>query len=129
LPRGTGRILFVDDERELVELGRIILGNLGYTVTSTSSSLEALEIFRTLPMAYDLVITDLTMPEFTGLDLVRRLQDIRPDIPIVICTDYRDKLSREDIQKLGIKEVLIKPVEPRQLAEVIQRFLNSTPAD
>jgi PAS domain S-box-containing protein len=129
LPRGTGRILFVDDEPELAKLGKIILSKLGYTVSAITNSLEALEIFRTLPKSYDLVITDLTMPRLTGVDLVRHLQKIRPDIPIVICTGYRERLSREDIEKLGINEIMIKPVEARQLAEVVQRILRSAPVE
>ena len=127
LPTGTGKILFVDDEPDLAKLGKVILSSLGYTVTTTTNSRVALEIFRSQPEAYDLVITDLTMPNFTGAELAQKIQEIRSDIPLIICTGYRERLSREDMERLGIKEVLIKPVKARQLAEVIQQLLRSGP--
>ncbi len=88
-----------------------------------------MEIFRSEPEIYDLVITDLTMPNFTGAELARKFQDIRPDIPIILCTGYKERLSREDMERLGIKEVLIKPVQVRQLAEMMQQLLGPGPAE
>ena len=81
---GAERILFVDDEKALVELGKEILETLGYNVTAKTSGLDALEAFRAQPGAFDLVITDMTMPGFTGRELAEKILQIRADIPIIL---------------------------------------------
>jgi PAS domain S-box-containing protein len=124
LRKGSGRILYVDDEAGIVASGCGILEELGYEVVSTTRPLEALEIFRSKPDAFDLVLTDLTMPKMTGLELSRRLQEIRPDIPIVLCTGFSSGLAEEKVKDIGISGIVMKPMLPRELAEVIYTVLN-----
>ena len=88
MPGGTERVLFVDDEEILVELWGDILENLGYTVTATTESAKALEIFLSRPDRFDLVITDMTMPGMTGIDLSKEILGLRPAIPIILCTGF-----------------------------------------
>ena len=127
LPRAFGRILFVDDEPSLAELGKATLTKLGYQVTAVTNGKEALEIFQARPHEFDLVITDLTMPRFTGLDLAKHFHSQRPDLPIIICTGYRDRLRHEEVKFLGVREVLFKPFEMTKLGETVQNVLKSYP--
>jgi CheY-like chemotaxis protein len=114
----TGRehILFVDDEQILVETGTAMLQRLGYQVTGRSGSLEALDIFQKQPHRFDAVITDQTMPEMTGIDLARRMLQIRPDLPIILCTGYSGLVSEEQALALGIKAFTMKPLTNKELA-------------
>lgn len=121
---GTEQILIVDDEEIIVKVQRRVLESLGYTVMSYTSSVMALERFRKTPSAFDLVITDMAMPHMTGDLLARELLVIRPDIPIIICTGYSEKLNRENVELLGIKSLLKKPVNKFQLAEEIRKVLD-----
>ena len=123
IPMGQGRILFVDDESALANLGQEILKNLGYEVEALTSSAAALEQFRQHPQQYDLAIVDLTMPQMTGLDLARELLRIRPDLPIILSSGFADKIHLEEIRELGIREVIIKPWGVRPLAETIKNAL------
>jgi PAS domain S-box-containing protein len=123
---GDERILFVDDEPALAEIGREILSSLGYQVEACSSSVEALELFRAFPDRFDLVITDFTMPRLTGDALARELITIRPDIPIILFTGYSDLMTRERFAKLGIKDCLMKPLSRRDLTQSIRRVLDAT---
>ncbi|MDF1554185.1 MAG: ATP-binding protein [Deferrisomatales bacterium] len=117
LPRGTGeRILFVDDEAALAHLGAELLGTLGYRVTATTSSLEALELFRADPGGFDCVITDQTLPRITGAELVTRLLRLRPDLPVVLCTGHSDLIDEGGARELGAREFLHKPLELKRLA-------------
>ena len=95
LPGGKERILFIDDEPSLADIGHKTLSRLGYRVRTCTSSLEAVDAFSSEPQAYDLVITDQTMPHLTGLDLVARMLEIRPDIPIILCTGYSQQVTPE----------------------------------
>ena len=92
-PRGRGRILFVDDEVPIVRMGQKILGRLGYTVVGATISTEALEAFRDAPAAFDLVITDQTMPGLTGEALIAEVRKLRADIPVILCTGYSQKMN------------------------------------
>jgi PAS domain S-box-containing protein len=125
LTAGTGHILIVDDEPALADLWAAALNRLGYETTKITNSLEAMEIFSAHPEEFDLVITDLVMPELTGLELVRKARTIRPDITIIACTGYSERFGQEEIMELGIKAVLKKPLEVRQLAEVVKQVLGS----
>ena len=118
---GEERILFVDDEEVLVELGKNMLSGLGYRVEGRTSSLEALELFRTEPERFDLVITDMTMPNMTGLELAQELMRIRPDIPVILCTGFSELVTAERAKSLGLKEFIMKPVVLRQLAGAVRR--------
>jgi PAS domain S-box-containing protein len=128
LPKSAERILFIDDEPALAELGKAALTRLGYAVTASTKSREALEIFQTRPQEFDLVITDLTMPHLNGLDLARHLQALRPELPIIICTGYSELLNPAETRELGIKEILGKPLSLTLLAETVKRVLQSNPS-
>jgi len=114
----------VDDEDTLVELNQQRLTRLGYDVVATTSSKEALHIFREGPDGFDLVITDQTMPNMTGMDLATEILKIRPDIPIILCTGHSDAVSPDSIQKAGIKALLMKPFDKRGIAEAVRRALD-----
>ena len=109
-PSGTERVLFVDDEELLAEMGRDMLEDLGYQVTVTTSSSEALELFRTDPGRFDLVITDVTMPEITGVELAREMLVVRPDIPIIMCTGFSHLVDADAAKAAGVRAFTMKPL-------------------
>ena len=121
LPTGTERILFVDDEESLRTLARETFVRLGYDLTVSTNSLDALAVFRATPLRFDLVITDQTMPAMTGETLVRELRQLRPDIPIILCTGYSPLIDAEHAAVLGIDAFLLKPVAPGALAHTIRQ--------
>ncbi len=123
LPGGTERILVVDDEALIVEMTRESLETLGYAVTATTDSVEALARFRESPEAFDLVVTDLTMPKLNGEALVRELRAVRSAIPIILCTGFSERLTEVRLRDLGVAEVLMKPVPRASLAVAIRRAL------
>ncbi|MBN2106814.1 MAG: response regulator [Deltaproteobacteria bacterium] len=125
LPRGTERILLVDDEDFIVISTKMMLKNLGYRVTALTDSLEALELFRKNPDAYDLVITDLTMPFLSGDQLAVELIKIRKDIPVAIATGYVNAADNGEVQKSGIRVVILKPYGMRELAKSIRFILDA----
>ncbi|HEX2966870.1 MAG TPA: PAS domain S-box protein, partial [Syntrophorhabdaceae bacterium] len=110
LPTGNEKILFIDDEETLTDLGKRMLERLGYHVTATTSSTEALKLFTEGPLQYDLVITDHTMPDLVGLSLAERLLSTRPDIPIILYTGFSESLDPEKVKAAGIREYLMKPL-------------------
>jgi PAS domain S-box-containing protein len=120
---GTERILLVDDEQLVLEMGEAILGRLGYRITAETDSLHAYEVFRASPTEFDLVITDCTMPHLTGLDLVPAMRKIRPHMPIILCTGLSHKLTEDILNELGL-ELLRKPYSIRQLSEAVRRVLD-----
>jgi len=124
IPRGNERILFVDDEAALVQLATSILSPLGYEVVGRTSSLDALELFRARPDRFDLVITDMTMPNMTGSELALQLMLIRPDIPVILCTGFSEAITQEKARALGVKEFIMKPIVQQQIAEAIRRVLD-----
>ena len=124
LPTGTERILLIDDEQIVVESGTAILERLGYTVTPETNSMRALEIFRFRPGEFDLIITDYTMPKLTGTDLSKEIHQIRPDIPIILCTGFSEKLTADGAIDLGV-ELVMKPFSMRQIAELIRKVLRA----
>ncbi len=117
--KGKGRVLFVDDEEALVLLSGQLLSRLGYDVVTRTSSLEALEAFRANPERFDLVITDQTMPQMTGIELAQEMLQIRPDIPIILCTGFSEAVTPEKAKSIGIREYLMKPLVMRQMADAI----------
>jgi PAS domain S-box-containing protein len=124
LPPGHERILLVDDEEVVVDLGRRMLEHLGYRVTPCRNGLEAFKLFMQNPWRYDLVITDMTMPKMTGEALAKKLLLIRSDIPIVLCTGYNRAISRERAQAMGIREFALKPLGIRELAHTVRNVLD-----
>ncbi|MDR3568714.1 MAG: PAS domain S-box protein [Syntrophobacteraceae bacterium] len=118
------RILFVDDEQPIAELGEIMLTRLGYQVSIATSSMQALELFRNNPNRFDLLISDQTMPTMTGIDLAREVLRIRPDLPVILCTGYSERLTEEMLKELGISALLMKPVDAEHLASIIRKSLD-----
>ncbi len=123
---GHGRILLVDDEELLVQLGTDILTSLGYQVEAKTSSIEALETFRHQPDDFALVITDMTMPGLTGKDLARELLAIRPGLPIILCTGFSEFVNEQQADALGIRAFIHKPYSIAGLAEVIHTVLEDS---
>ncbi|MEN8190160.1 MAG: ATP-binding protein [Thermodesulfobacteriota bacterium] len=120
---GSGMLLLVDDEEEVIEVTGQLLTLLGYEVVSISSAPDALELFSNGPEKYDLVITDLTMPYMTGIDLSRRIRELSPEIPIILCTGYLDALDPDTLAGSGISTSLAKPVTIKGLGEAIRGLL------
>jgi signal transduction histidine kinase len=129
VPRGKEKILFVDDEEMLVAWGQATLERLGYTVTAVTDSAEALKLFSENPTGFDLVITDQTMPAFTGLRLAEQLLKARPDLPIILCTGHSDSVSPGVIKGAGISDLLMKPLAKQELAEAVRRALDERSRD
>jgi len=123
MPRGRESILVVDDEEDIAVSAKILLEQLGYRVTALTDSGEALEAFRAQPDDFDLVLADQTMPHLSGLELAGELLKMRPGLPIIIWTGYSETLTLEKARALGIRELLAKPLVPRQLAESVRRKL------
>jgi len=124
LPTGRERVLFVDDEKALVDIGKQILERLGYEVVARTSSIEALEAFKAQPHRFDLVITDQTMPNMTGEDLAKELMRIRPDIPVILCTGYSHMISEDKAKAMGIRAFIMKPILRHDIAQTIRRVLD-----
>nr|HPJ96577.1 response regulator [Syntrophales bacterium] len=120
---GRGHVLLVDDEVALAQLGREMLTSLGYEVTLRYSSLDTLEVFRKKPQAFDLVITDMTMPNMSGAMLAREMLKIRQDIPIVLVTGFSELINEEDAKGIGIREFLMKPVSLMNLSQTVRKVL------
>ncbi|MGV1100856.1 hybrid sensor histidine kinase/response regulator [Thiovibrio sp. JS02] len=123
LPRGTERILLVDDEEVVLKMERKLLERLGYTVHSFSGGQEALAAFRDNPDAFDLVITDITMPKLTGKDLAREILALRPRMPIVMCTGFSQLVNAEEAQALGVRQFIMKPVIMSDFAVAVRKAL------
>ncbi len=123
LATGHERILFVDDEPDLADLGKVMLERLGYTVTAATDSHEAFDIFAASPADYDLVVTDLTMPKMTGVAFAHRVKAMRPDLPVIICTGYSDSVSAGAVSDAGIDLLLMKPLEICELSVSIRNAL------
>jgi CheY-like chemotaxis protein len=121
---GTESILFVDDEAFQADIAKQMLSRLGYRLTTCTSSVEALDLFRQSPKKFDLVITDMTMPHMTGDMLARKLISIRPDIPIIVCTGYSDRIDADIASDIGIRELVMKPVVMKDIAHCIRRLLD-----
>jgi len=121
---GTERILLVDDEDAIIKMEKLMLGRLGYQVTSRASSIEALEAFRDSPDKFDLVITDMAMPNMPGNKLSAELVKIRSDIPILLCTGFSETMSEETAASLGIKGFLLKPIVMKDLSQKIREVLD-----
>jgi len=128
LPGGHERILFVDDEPSIVSLCDKLLRQLGYSVSSSTDPIKIKELFEADPYKYDLVVSDMAMPRMTGDRLAKELIGIRPDVPIIICTGFSDKMSPDKAAKLGIKELINKPIMKLDLAKVVRRVLDEREA-
>jgi CheY-like chemotaxis protein len=123
-PTGHERVLFVDDEEAMVEMGEAMLAHLGYDVTSRTSSREALSLLKEDPSRFDLVITDMTMPELAGIDLAREILALRPDMPIIMCTGFSHSADADKAHSAGIRAFAMKPLTKRELARTIRQVLD-----
>jgi PAS domain S-box-containing protein len=124
LPTGSESILLVDDEPSIVKMQSRILGALGYTVLTCTSSAEALQHFSSTPDRFDLVVTDMTMPEMTGDKLTENLKKISPEIPVVLCTGFSKKIDSQNARDIGVNALIKKPVEKNKLATVVRKVLD-----
>ena len=123
LPTGSERILFVDDEPPIVKMQQQSLERLGYTVTATSSSQEALEKFRLSPDTFDLLITDMTMPSLTGDKLAAAVKAMRPCLPVILCIGFSEKINGNR-EAPALDGILMKPVNKAKMAAKIRRALD-----
>ncbi len=121
---GTETILLVDDEEDVLEMMHLMLERFGYQVISTSNSIEALEIFQKKSETFDLLITDQTMPQMTGMELIKELVSIRADIPIILCTGFNEKITEDNTKHLGIGALVGKPVRVVEIVEKIRSVLD-----
>ncbi len=121
--REYGKVLLVDDEPDIIEAEKTILERLGYAVVARASSADALTVFDSEPGRFDVVITDQTMPGMTGLALAKKIIEKRADVPVILCTGYSEVVSEEEIQKAGIRELVMKPVSRQEMRKILRRAL------
>ena len=124
LPMGQGRILFIDDEPILVDIGKQMLERLGYEVMTRTSSTDALAVFHSMPDQFDLVITDMTMPNLTGDKLAQQILAVRPDIPIILCTGFSEVITEKKAKNLGIRAFIMKPFILQDLGRTVRKVLS-----
>jgi CheY-like chemotaxis protein len=121
---GNEWVLMADDETDLLETGRKTLEALGYTVVMKKSSIEALDAFNEKPDAFNLVITDQTMPGMTGVQLTKELKRIRGDIPVILCTGFSEVINEENYKSQGIDAFVMKPFDKKKIAALIRQALD-----
>jgi signal transduction histidine kinase/ActR/RegA family two-component response regulator len=123
VPTGNERILFIDDEEPIVEMGEGMLEGLGYRVVPRTNGLEALDLFKANPKGFDLIITDQTMPHMTGVELAREMLGIRSDIPIILATGFSQRVDAESAKAAGIRALVMKPLTRSEIAHAIREVL------
>jgi CheY-like chemotaxis protein len=122
---GKEKILIVDDEPQLASLGEKMLSPLGYTVEIFTSGEEALKAFQAGPDSFDLVITDMTMPKISGIQLAASLRKLRNNIPIILCTGFSEQVTDDVLKHAGISKMMLKPVSKRELASAVRKMLDA----
>jgi len=125
LSTGNERILVVDDEKTIINIISQYLEQMGYQVTAFTNSQEAFEVFRSNPFSFDLILTDQTMPGLTGDKLARLALEIRPEIPVILCSGYSSRISTERARNMGIREFLMKPVTMKKLSQIVRTALDA----
>jgi len=123
---GNERILLVDDEESVAKLEKQMLERMGYKVTCRLHSAEALEAFRANPFSFDLVVSDMSMPNIPGDELAQKIKSIRPDVPIIICTGFSERIHKDNIRQMGIDDLLMKPVVISDLAKTVRKILDES---
>ncbi|MCF6246828.1 MAG: response regulator [Desulfobacula sp.] len=129
LVKGTGQIMVVDDETGILFSTRELLEYCGYKVSAFMNGQQAFDEFKKNPNALDLVITDMTMPKMTGDILAEEILKIRPDLPIILCTGYSDRISEERAREMGIRKFVQKPLDSSDLTVLIRDILKETLCD
>ncbi len=124
LPKGTEKILFIDDDEMLAKLGEKLLSEMGYQVSLMTESTEALKMFTANPDHFDLVITDQTMPQLSGKELIQKLKKIRPDLRTVLCTGFSSQIDEDQAQQLGIGAFCMKPLDLPEFLQTVRRVLD-----
>ncbi len=124
---GNEKILFIDDEKTIADMARQLLERLGYRVHTCLDPAKALALFKEKPDRFDLVITDMTMPGMTGVQLFEQLKAVRPDIPVILCTGHSALIDDEDAEKLGIDGFIMKPMARGEMAAAIRKALEPPP--
>lgn len=122
---GHEHILYVDDEEGLATLGQEFLEDMGYKATALFSAAQALAAFKAAPDSFDLIVTDQTMPDLTGIELAKEIERIRPGTPVVLCSGFKMTLESTDISQTSIQEILLKPEVFDQLPGVLRRLLDA----
>ena len=125
LQTGTESILLVDDEESVVRLEKQMLERLGYKVVAQSSSIDALELFKANPDNYDLVVTDMTMPNMTGDKLAKEILAVR-DMAVIICTGFSERINKEQAEVIGVSGFIMKPVVKSEMAQMVRKVLDET---
>jgi signal transduction histidine kinase len=125
IPKGTEHILLVDDEEALTDIGAKMLARLGYRVTAETSSVKAFKKFRQNPEGFDVVVTDMTMPDLTGIQLARKIREIDPGIPIIMCTGFHKDINMSIIKSFGVDHLVFKPLKIAELSGVIRQAVDS----
>ncbi len=128
-PAGTENVLFIDDEEMLTVMGRQLLESLGYEVVTHTSSVAALEAFKADPQRFDVVITDMTMPDMAGDELAEEMIGLRPDIPIIVYTGYSKRIDEQTAESIGIRALLPKPIRKADIARAIRAAIDNRPLD
>lgn len=123
-PTGTERILLVDDEVGLAQVGKQMLERLGYEVVGLSDPIEALHVFQKKPQAFDLVISDLTMPRMTGIQLAKKIKEIRPGIPVILSSGFSDRREKDALSIPEVDEFIIKPIVKSEIGRLVRRLLD-----
>ena len=126
IPTGTEKILVVDDEERALSIMKVVLERLGYKVTAMTSSLKAMELFKEDPHRYDLLLTDLIMPQLDGDKLVSEIIEIRPDMPVIITSGFTDTIVNDNFKQISNKAFMPKPFQPQELAKMIRQVLDRT---
>jgi PAS domain S-box-containing protein len=126
IPRGNETILFVDDEKSIADVAGLMLERLGYKVEIKTNPVEALELFQLEPAKFDLVITDMTMPQMTGIKLAEKLKADRFDLPVIICTGHSSLINEEKAKAMGISDFVMKPIMMRGIAKTIRKVLDES---
>jgi PAS domain S-box-containing protein len=124
IPTGSESILFVDDETMIVQIVKKMLKALGYRVTARTSAIEALEAFKNNPDGFDLVVTDMMMPKMSGLDLAEKIMEIKPDLPIVLCSGFSIKINEDAVVRRSVRDFIYKPILRREIATVVRKVLD-----
>ncbi len=125
LPEGKEHILIVDDEPDILTTYSGMLSYLGYQITTSSMPDEALDLIRQQPDLFDLVISDHTMPDMTGLSLIGKIREVNPSMPVILSTGYSEQLDQREVIQTGINQMMRKPVDFRSLAFTVRSVLDS----